>query len=73
MPEHSKRDYTTLAAPGSSIKSHEELEYLTKDHFLCVVNIEPHKIEYLKIEKPNHIRIRYSKDFDQWKGEYMVP
>lgn len=72
-PEHSKRDYTTLAAPGSSLKSYEDLEYLNKDHFLCIVHIEPRKIEYLKIEKPNHIRVRYSKDFNQWKGEYLVP
>lgn len=73
LKEDSKKDYTTVSAPGSSISSYEPMGYLREDNYFCMVHIEPHKIEYLKLEKPNHIRIRYSRDDEKWKGEYIVP
>tara|TARA_R110002050_G_scaffold267266_2_gene408882 strand:+ start:30617 stop:31162 length:546 start_codon:yes stop_codon:yes gene_type:complete len=73
IQENSQKEYTTTAAPGSSIANYEAVEYLGEDNYFCVVTIAPHKIEYLKLERPNHIRIRYSKDYENWKGEYLVP
>ena len=73
IPDHSKKEYTTSSAPGSIIKSNNEIEYLNEDNYFCIVNIEPHKIEYLKLDQQNHIRVRFSLKNDTWKGEYLVP
>tara|TARA_R110000868_G_scaffold403147_3_gene680084 strand:- start:11883 stop:12428 length:546 start_codon:yes stop_codon:yes gene_type:complete len=73
IQENSQKEYTTTAAPGSGIANYEAVEYLGEDNYFCVATITPHKIEYLKLERPNHIRIRYSKDYENWKGEYLVP
>lgn len=72
-PDHLKKDYTTASAPGSKILNTGTIEYLSDENYFCIITIEAHKIEYLKITKPNHIKIRYSKENDNWKGEFLVP
>lgn len=72
IPESNKKDYTTDNAPGSSLNNPDNLEYLHGDHFFCIIEIEPFRIEYLKLKRPNHIRVSYSKE-DSWKGEFLVP
>tara|TARA_R110002051_G_scaffold226875_2_gene289417 strand:+ start:86 stop:631 length:546 start_codon:yes stop_codon:yes gene_type:complete len=73
IPAHSKKEYTTSSAPGSIIKSNDEIEYLNEDNYFCLVHIEPYKIEYLKLDQPNHIRVRFSLKNEKWNGEYLVP
>ncbi|NHF61338.1 pyridoxamine 5'-phosphate oxidase family protein [Flavobacteriaceae bacterium TP-CH-4] len=69
----SRKDYTTSLAPGSSIKNPDEVEYLDEDAHFCMLEIVPFKIEYLKLKRPNHLRVRYSKENNHWEGEFMVP
>ena len=73
VPEESKRDYTTSEAPGKEIKNPDIIEYLNDEHHFCVVEIHPFKIEYLKLKRPNHIRVRYSKEESDWEGQFLVP
>ncbi|QWX84545.1 pyridoxamine 5'-phosphate oxidase family protein [Cellulophaga sp. HaHaR_3_176] len=72
-PDHLKKDYTTTSAPGSAISDNTNIEYLTNENHFCLVSIEAKKIEYLKITKPNHLKIRYSKENNKWNGEFLVP
>ena len=69
----SKKDYSTAAAPGSEIGSQTAIEYLNDENFFCSVEINPFKIEYLKLQKPDHMRIRFSKESNEWKSEFLVP
>lgn len=77
----SRKDYTTTTAPGSAIKSPDTVEFLEDENYFCMVEVNPFKIEYLKLKHPNHLRIRFSKKNDStevssvrgWKGEFLVP
>lgn len=69
----SKKDYTTVMAPGSVMEGPDEVEYLRDEDHFCLLEIHPIKIEYLQLKRPNHLRIRYSRKDDSWKGEFLVP
>ncbi|WP_289644841.1 pyridoxamine 5'-phosphate oxidase family protein [Maribacter aestuarii] len=69
----SRKDYITSNAPGSTIKNPDLVEYLSDEDYFCMVEITPHKIEYLKLKRPNHIRVRYSRSDEDWLGEFLVP
>lgn len=73
VSEEGKKDYTTSTAPGSEIENPEALSYLPNNNFFCMVEVTPYKIEYLKLAKPNHMRIRFSTDGERWGSEYLVP
>ncbi|MBQ4914461.1 pyridoxamine 5'-phosphate oxidase family protein [Maribacter sp. MMG018] len=73
IPENNKKDYTTNYAPGSGINDPDTISYLEGDHFFCMVEVEPFKIEYLKLNRPNHIRVKYSKNDYGWESEFLVP
>lgn len=68
-----QKDYTTVTPPGSELTKPEALSYLPNTNFFCMVEITPYKIEYLKLGKPHHLRIRFSTDGDHWSSEYLVP
>ncbi|MBT8263793.1 MAG: pyridoxamine 5'-phosphate oxidase family protein [Muriicola sp.] len=69
----SRKDYTTATAPGTSLTSPDQLEYLDDEDHFCIVEITPFKIEYLKLKSPHHIRVRYSWEVDFWEKEFLVP
>jgi general stress protein 26 len=73
IDDNSKNDYTTILPPGSRVKKISEVEYLNNENYFCAVTIQPQKIEYLKLAKPNHIKIKYTKEGDLWNGEFLVP
>lgn len=73
MAESSKKDYTTVQAPGSAMDTPQQLEYLREENFFCLVEVHPFKIEYLKLKKPDHLRIRYSRETSGWKQVFLVP
>ncbi len=52
---------------------HEIHEYLKKENHFCVVEITPYRIEYLKLQQPEHLRVRFSKSQELWSGEFLVP
>jgi pyridoxine/pyridoxamine 5'-phosphate oxidase len=73
IEKSARKEYTTSAAPGTSLASPERLDYLDDEDHFCIIEITPFKIEYLQLKKPNHIRVRYSWERDRWEGEYIVP
>ncbi|PKA99447.1 pyridoxine/pyridoxamine 5'-phosphate oxidase [Flavobacteriaceae bacterium MAR_2009_75] len=73
VPENNKKDYTTDLAPGTFIDNPDKVAYLADKNYFCPVEIEPHKIEYLKLKRPNHIRVSFLKENGSWKGKFMVP
>ena len=68
-----RKDYTTEDAPGSTISDPDKVEYLNDKNHFCIVEIEPFRIEYLKLKKPNHLRVQYSKTGSNWNAEFLVP
>lgn len=68
-----RKDYTTASAPGSTLKGPDQLEYLSEENHFCIVEVTPFKIEYLRLKRPNHIRVRFSRVEDLWNSEFLVP
>ncbi|WP_446051182.1 pyridoxamine 5'-phosphate oxidase family protein [Zobellia laminariae] len=73
VPDGNKKDYTTHIAPGSTMKNPDALEYLNGDHHFCAIQIEPNSIEYLKLKRPNHIRVLFTKVNTSWEGKFLAP
>lgn len=73
IPEDARKDYTTALAPGTPLEDPGVIEYLKKENHFCVVEITPFKVEYLKLQRPEHQRVRFSKRHELWSGEYLVP
>ena len=69
----SKKDYTTAMAPGSVVERPEQVEYLKEEDYFCLLEVHPFKIEYLKLRRPGHLRIRFSRQEDDWRSEFLVP
>lgn len=70
----SKKDYTTVKGPGSKITHLEQIEYLDTSQNFSVMKMEPYKIEFLKLQRPNHIRVQYSLNEKQdWDSSFLVP
>ncbi|MEM9143052.1 MAG: pyridoxamine 5'-phosphate oxidase family protein [Bacteroidota bacterium] len=68
-----RRDYTRVLAPGSTVSKPEAVEYLTDKNHFCAIAVEPLTIEYLKIQSPEHVRLRFSRENGIWKRNFLVP
>ncbi len=68
-----RKDYITKEAPGSAITDPETLEYLKEGDYFSIVEIDPFRIEYLRLKKKGHTKIKYYKKGDAWSSEYLVP
>ena len=73
IPDKSSRDYTTSFPPGTTNKNPEHIEYLVEDNHFCMVEIKPCHIEYLKLQRPYHHRIKFVRKGDDWNGTYLIP
>ena len=74
MEDSAKLDYITAKEPGAKITDLEQIEYLDNTHNFSVMYIQPYKIEYLKLKRPNHIRVQYSlMENGNWDSSYLVP
>ncbi|GAA4277817.1 pyridoxamine 5'-phosphate oxidase family protein [Aquimarina mytili] len=73
IPQKSKRDYTTELAPGKEIKDPDEIDFLEDKHFFSAIKIIPRRIEFLRLQRPNHIRVLFKREDDRWNGTYLVP
>lgn len=71
--ENSKKDYTTSNAPGTLIKNPDQVDYNNAIAHFCVLKIECTNIEYLRLKRPNHIRALFTKNEEDFKGEFLVP
>lgn len=70
---NSRKDYITTLPSGSSISNPDAVEYLEEENHFTIVEIIPTRMEYLKLKRPNHIRIQFSKTGATWQGEFLVP
>ena len=68
-----RKDFITKEAPGSTIEDPDSLEFLEEGDYFSIVEIDPFRIEYLKLKKNGHTKIRYSKNENGWSSEYLVP
>ncbi len=69
-----RKDYITKEAPGSTIENPDTLEYLAEGDYFSIVEVEPFRIEYLKLKKNGHTKIKYAKEVNgSWSSEYLVP
>ncbi len=73
VPQKSRIEYTTKLAPGEEIKNPEKIDFLEEKHFLTAIKLIPNKIEYLRLNRPNHVRVLFKKENNEWKGTYLVP
>ncbi|MEP2239025.1 MAG: pyridoxamine 5'-phosphate oxidase family protein [Maribacter sp.] len=70
---NSRKDYITEHSPGSAIKNPDHVVYIEDKNHFTMIDIIPLKIEYLKLKRPNHIRVLFTKADDKWNGEFLVP
>jgi len=73
VPLRSRRAYTTKLSPGQEIIDPEVIDYLEDTHFFSAIEFTPYRIEYLKLLRPNHIRVRFEKENEEWKSNFIVP
>lgn len=71
--EPSRKDYTTQERPGAEIGGPDQVDYMQGSENFAVVRIQPFRIEYLQLRRPNHIRVRFSRSGDSWSGDFLVP
>jgi pyridoxine/pyridoxamine 5'-phosphate oxidase len=69
----SRKDYITTHKPGSEIDNPDQVEYLADKNYFTLVDIVPTHIEYLKLKRPNHIRVQFKKQTGNWNGTFLVP
>lgn len=69
----SKRDYTTTVPPSTEISNPDDVAYLEDENYFAMIDIVPSKIEYLKLKRPNHIRVAFNKDGLDWNATFLVP
>ncbi|MBT8245268.1 MAG: pyridoxamine 5'-phosphate oxidase family protein [Winogradskyella sp.] len=73
ISENSRKDYITSRHPGNQIANPENISYNEEKHHFCAIKIIPKQIEYLKLKRPNHIRIVFAKTETNWEGQFLVP
>ena len=72
IPEHSKKDYSSIIIPGSKINSPDKLQFNFSKGFFSKLIFKAEDIEYLRLKRPNHLRA-FFKIEDNWKGTFLVP
>ncbi|PRX55516.1 pyridoxamine 5'-phosphate oxidase family protein [Flagellimonas meridianipacifica] len=73
IPLKSRKDYTTKTAPGSKHVEGKPIEYITDSNHFSILHIIPEQIEILKLERPSHVRVRFSKTEGAWYSTRLVP
>ncbi|OJJ20496.1 hypothetical protein BKI52_18740 [marine bacterium AO1-C] len=67
------QDYTTLQAPSSNLQnSNDEIEHGEKLHF-SAIQIIPHQLDILKLDRSQHHRARYTKNNENWEEQKLIP
>lgn len=67
-----QKDYTTLVAPGTVIKSMDTVEYGVENHFVKLV-FKAYQIDYLRLKRPNHQRAVFTLEGEEWQGTFVTP
>ncbi len=69
----SRKDYTTNRSPGTPIAAPEAVNYSSEEQHFCAIKLLPNTMEYLQLSRPNHIRVLFSKQDQDWSGQFLVP
>jgi len=70
---NARRDYMTTLPPGSLISNADQVAYFEGENFFTILEITPNRMEYLKLKRPNHLRIEFLKVNANWKSQFLVP
>ena len=73
IPAKARRDYTTILPPGVKTENPKDLEYLSEKNHFCMVEIQPTRMEYLKLGQPHHLRVEFLKIGKDWNGNFLIP
>lgn len=73
IPIKARKDYTTQLPPGTPVVKETDIEYLNDGDYFTMVHIIPEQIEFLKLERPSHSRVLFSKRKGDWVGTQLVP
>lgn len=74
MADDSKKDYITLKEPGEKIPEPSKLEYLDTSQNFSVMHMDPYKVEFLQLKRPDHLRIQFSlNERGTWDSSFLVP
>lgn len=73
VQSNSRKEYSADISPGSEIKTPDQVEYMKENHYFAMIDILPKTIEYLKLKRPNHIRVLFEKDNSGWESTFLVP
>lgn len=74
IDEKARKDYITVQDPGARISDLEEIEYLDTSTNFSVMHIEPYKLEYLELKRPNHIRLQFHlTEKGNWNSTFLIP
>lgn len=68
------KDYTTQLPPGAPIKNPYQVDYVerSENNFLPL-RFVPNAVELLQLKRPNHLRALYTKNGEEWNGQWLVP
>ena len=72
MTEPMKKDYSSTLAPGTPIEGPDQVTYNFNQGYFTILTFEVISLEYLKLKRPNHLRIRFSAE-ENWKGVFLTP
>lgn len=67
-----QKDYTTLMAPGTTIKAMDTVEYGIENHFIKLV-FKAYQIDYLRLKRPNHQRAVFTLKDKEWQRTFVTP
>ena len=70
---NSRKDYTTTKPPGTEISGPDQVAYLEDENHFTILEIEPKTLEFLQLKRPNHIRIAFTKNDQDWSGQFINP
>ena len=73
IPESSRKDYITSFAPSSHISSPDQISYDENRSHCTAIKIIPDTIEYLQLKRPNHMRVVFTEQGEEWSGQFLVP
>ena len=72
LPEPNKKDYSGIQIPGTPIDSPDKITHDFSKAHLTKLTFQAHKLEYLRLKRPNHIRAAFNLS-NQWKGQFLAP
>ncbi|MEL6388740.1 MAG: pyridoxamine 5'-phosphate oxidase family protein [Bacteroidota bacterium] len=71
MDERATKDYRTVAIPGSPL--HKEVVEYEEELYFAAITTQMTTIDYVKLQRPQHVRCKISINKGKWEGSWVVP